>query len=769
MKYSKSMFNSKLIFPLFILVFGFPISHPLYAEDVSITGTQLYQQGDHEAAILEWKLAVAKYRLAGEPLQASKLLARMAEAYLALGQTGTAIEHLTEGLKLAESAGDKEWVARLSIQIGGTHLQNKSTKEAQQYLEKGLEISRSLQRTDIEAVALNNLGNLYFFQGKYQQSIEQYTESERLAHETGQYELSVRALLNHSHALVKLEQYQSAHKKLAQALEVVKQVPVSHNKAYLLIRLARANTQLAGHLKSHISTLTAAAYQAYNDAAKIAESINDWRAASYAYGYMGHLYEEAKRYDDALELTQRAIFYIQQGYAPEVEYQWEWQAGRIHLATANLDEAILSYSRSVQQLRTIRIELTAGYESGEPSFKDAVQPVFLEYTDLLLKKGQSYREGDKTGQEYFKEARATVELLKAAELEDYFKDDCVAAAQARVKKLEEVLSGSTAIIYPIVLQDRLELLVSYQSGLVKYTVPINMDELRSTVDDFRAKLEKRTTRQYLRPARKLYDWLIRPIKDDFDKRGIETLVYVPDAVFRNIPFSALNDGKKYLVHYYAIATTPGLDLTDPTPMKRDNINLLLGGLTESVQGFPALFNVSKEIETIQNMYGGKTLKNKNFSFSNIGDELSAKEYSVVHIASHGKFTGNVKESFLLTYHEKMTMDKLEEFIGKSRYRFDAPIELLTLSACETAAGDDLAGLGLASVAIKSGARSALATLWSIDDAATSQLVVEFYKQLKNPELSKAKALQQAQLIILSDIRYRHAGYWAPFLLIGNWL
>ncbi|MCK5093068.1 MAG: CHAT domain-containing protein, partial [Gammaproteobacteria bacterium] len=543
----------------------------------------------------------------------------------------------------------------------------------------------------------------------------------------------------------------------------------SHNKAYLLIRLARANSQLIEHLKPQMSELLGVTYQAYNDAAKIAESIHDWRAASYSYGYMGHLYEEAKRYDDALELTQRAIFYIQQGYAPEVEYQWEWQAGRIHLASGNLDEAILSYGRSVQHLRTIRIELTAGYESGEPSFKDAVQPVFLEYTDLLLQKGQLYRQDDKKGQEYFKEARLTVELLKAAELEDYFQDDCVAAARARVKKLEEVLSGSTAIIYPIVLKDRLELLVSYQSGLVKYTVSINADELKSTVDDFRAKLEKRTTRQYLRPARKLYDWLIRPLKTDFDKRGIDTLVYVPDAVFRNIPFSALNDGKKYLIHYYALATTPGLDLTDPTPIKRDNINLLIGGLTESVQGFPALFNVSKEIETIQKLYGGKTLKDKDFSFSNIESELSAREYSVVHIASHGKFTGDVKESFLLTYHEKMTMDKLEQFIGKSRYRFDTPIELLTLSACETAAGDDLAGLGLASVAIKSGARSALATLWSIDDASTSQLVVEFYRQLKNPDLTKAKALQQAQLKILSDIRYRHAGYWAPFLLIGNWL
>jgi CHAT domain-containing protein len=199
------------------------------------------------------------------------------------------------------------------------------------------------------------------------------------------------------------------------------------------------------------------------------------------------------------------------------------------------------------------------------------------------------------------------------------------------------------------------------------------------------------------------------------------------------------------------------------------MNLLLNGLTESVQGFPALNNVSKEIEAIQGMYGGKMLKNKDFSFSILENELANTEYSVVHIASHGKFEGKVKDSFLLTYDGKMTMDNLQQFMGNSRFRFDVPIELLTLSACESAAGDDLAGLGLASVAIKAGARSALATLWSIDDAATSQLVIEFYRQLKDPELSKAEALQQAQLITMADQRFRHAGYWAPFLLIGNWL
>jgi CHAT domain-containing protein len=304
---------------------------------------------------------------------------------------------------------------------------------------------------------------------------------------------------------------------------------------------------------------------------------------------------------------------------------------------------------------------------------------------------------------------------------------------------------------------------------VKYSVPVDAEELRQTVTDFRAKLEKRTTRQYLRPARKLYDWLIRPIKQDLDQKGIDTLVYVPDAVFRNIPFSAMNDGEKYLVDHYALAITPGLYLTDPTPIKRGEMNLLLNGLTESVQGFPALYHVPQEIEEISNLYGGKILMNQDFSLSNVENELSDNEYSVVHIASHGKFAGKVKDSFLLTYDNKMSMDDLEQFVGSSKYRFDKPIELLTLSACESAAGDDLAGLGLASIAIKAGARSALATLWSVDDAATSELVMEFYRQLQKPEISKAKALQQAQLRSLDDKRYHHPGYWAPFLLIGNWL
>src|SRR5262245_20190814 len=114
------------------------------------------------------------------------------------------------------------------------------------------------------------------------------------------------------------------------------------------------------------------------------------------------------------------------------------------------------------------------------------------------------------------------------------------------------------------------------------------------------------------------------------------------------------------------------------------------------------------------------------------------------------------------------MNKLEQILGLSKFRTDA-VELLTLSACETAAGDDRAALGLAGVAIKAGARSALATLWTVNDPASAELVSAFYRQLQDPSSSKARALQQAQLGMLKDARYRQPSYWSAFRLLGNWL
>jgi CHAT domain-containing protein len=250
---------------------------------------------------------------------------------------------------------------------------------------------------------------------------------------------------------------------------------------------------------------------------------------------------------------------------------------------------------------------------------------------------------------------------------------------------------------------------------------------------------------------------------------LDTLVFVPDGPLRTIPMAALHDGRQFLVSKYALGTTPSLNLTDPRPLRRDNTRVLAVGISESVQGFPPLPSVSQELAAVRRLFAGTTLLNGDFMMASLESKLRTEPYSIVHVASHGQIASDVDRSFLLTYDQKLTMDKLEQVIGRLRFR-DDPLELLTLSACETAAGDDRAALGLAGIAVKAGARSALATLWYISDQATADLIEDFYRELQeNPSLSRAAALQRAQLKLSRDARYQHPGFWAAYLLINNWL
>lgn len=368
---------------------------------------------------------------------------------------------------------------------------------------------------------------------------------------------------------------------------------------------------------------------------------------------------------------------------------------------------------------------------------------------------------------YLLAARDAIELFKAAEVRDYFRDECVDLLQSRITRLDQI-SPTTAVIYPIVLPDRTELLISLPTGLKRITVPVRAEVLTQEVRAFRKALEKRTTLEYLPLARQLYDRLIRPLEPELAAQSLDTLVFVPDGPLRTIPLAALHDGKQFLIRKYAVATSPGLTLTDPHSLSNARQNMLSSGLTLSVQGFPPLPNVATELQTIRSLYGGDQLINQEFVIARLERELKEGPFTILHIASHARFTSDVNNTFLLMFDGKLSMSQLDRLIGLFRYRQD-PLELLTLSACQTATGDDRAALGLAGVAIKAGARSALATLWFINDEASTKLVSEFYRQLHDAPVSKAVALQRAQLKLLEDAVYEHPAYWSPFLLLNNWL
>jgi CHAT domain-containing protein len=174
------------------------------------------------------------------------------------------------------------------------------------------------------------------------------------------------------------------------------------------------------------------------------------------------------------------------------------------------------------------------------------------------------------------------------------------------------------------------------------------------------------------------------------------------------------------------------------------------------------------VAAVHRLQGGRELVDQAFTQSRFAGELKSTPYNIVHVASHGQFSADPKQIFVLAYDGKLDMDALEADIKYGQRRQNA-LELLVLSACETATGDDRAALGLAGIALKAGARSAVASLWYVNDIAAGKLVVDFYRGLQDSGASKAQALRAAQRTMLADPRYAHPAYWAPFLLIGNWL
>jgi CHAT domain-containing protein len=197
--------------------------------------------------------------------------------------------------------------------------------------------------------------------------------------------------------------------------------------------------------------------------------------------------------------------------------------------------------------------------------------------------------------------------------------------------------------------------------------------------------------------------------------------------------------------------------------------VLAAGLTEGRSGFSALVNVESELNEIQTKLPSRVLLNEAFTSSALQRQIDALPFPIVHLATHGQFSSKANETFVLAWDRPINVNELSSLLRNSDDMRPTPIELLVLSACETAAGDTRATLGLAGIAVQAGARSTLASLWALNDESAARLMSQFYQELADTSVSKAEALQHAQLSLLHDPNFRHPLYWAPYVLIGNWL
>jgi filamentous hemagglutinin family protein len=338
--------------------------------------------------------------------------------------------------------------------------------------------------------------------------------------------------------------------------------------------------------------------------------------------------------------------------------------------------------------------------------------------------------------------------------------------------------------------DRLELiLITADSKPIRYSLNATRAEVMPVVKQFRRTVSDRLNpKDFFAPAQQLYQWLVAPLESDLQHRQIENLVYIMDTGLRSIPLAALHDGNEFVIEHYSVGLMPSLNLTDTRYTSVKNASVVAMGASR----FPkqmSLPAVPLELSIISQLSDGESYLNEAFTFSRLKAARQATPYPIVHLATHASYNlSQPQDSYIQLWNKKLRLDELRR-LGWN----NPPVELLVLSACRTALGDDEVELGFAGLAVQAGVKSVLGSLWYVSDEGTLAFMTQFYSQLQQAPI-KAEALRQAQLAMLKgEVRLQegmvmtdsgqvplpdsvarlgnknlsHPYYWSAFTLIGN--
>lgn len=760
---------------------------PILAIALNTQGRLQLSLGQPEDALITLQQATSAYTQAGDEIGITGSTINVAQTWQSLGFYRRASKTLADLEKRLQNQPDSPLKAKGLLTLANALRINGDLDKSLELCQQSLAISQRLQSPADISIALLNIGNTERalakrlaelaedvedteeIEKKNKAALEYYEQAANIS-DSGNTRLQAR--LNQMSLLVETKQNSEAQELWPKIESEFAQLPLSRNKLIAQINLSESLMKMLNvsnlELTSDKAEMTKEIANLLATAIQSAKNIGDKRVESFALGNLGGLYAQTKQLDNAENLTEQALLLAQASNAPDIAYKWQWQLGKLLRLQSRKQDAIAAYTEAVNTLQSLRSDLATINPEVQFSFRDSVEPVYRELVDLLL---QSSEEGEKfqpSVQNRLVQARQVIESLQLAELDNFFREACLDAAPELIDKID----AGAAVIYPVILADRLEIILSLpQQPLRNYTTQIDQKQVENIVNQLRQSLGIRHSNQdeRLQLSQQLYDWLIRPAEVELKASGIQTLVFVLDGALRNIPMSALSDGKQYLIEKYSIALTPGLQLLKPQRLTRERLRALAGGLSESRQGFSALPGVKRELEQVSAEVRATRLLDREFTSTTLENEVKAVPFPVVHLATHGQFSSNYQNTFILAWDGEINVKQLDELLRSRDPSKSDPIELLVLSACETATGDRRAALGLAGVAVRAGARSTLATLWKVSDSSTATLMTEFYRQLANPGITKAEALRRAQNSLLQNRSYRNPYFWAPYVLVGNWL
>ncbi len=727
---------------------------------LDIQGSIQLDLGQAEQALSTWQRAEAIFQQLGDRNGMIRDRINQAQAWQILGFYRRGLIILTE-LQQKLQLQPKSITKIVELRLLGDALQLAGDlKQSRRVLQQSLEMAQKLDSPQNVSAAFFSLGNTARVQQDYPEAIKFYQQATAIAPTPM---TKVQAQINQLSLLLNTEQTAAAQTLLPQIQTQLAELPPSQTSIYAHIHLAQ-NLMKLGTTPKAIAQICATAVQQAKD-------LGDRRTESFAIGTLGSVYEQTEQFSIAQNLTQQALTIAQTINAPDIAYRWHWQLGRLLKKQGNIQNAIVAYDAAISELQNLRSDLVAVNRDVQFSFKESVEPVYRESVELLLQSQQT-----NPSEPTLDKARQRIEALQLAELDDFFREACINAKTVVLDKVVDQDNPTAAIVYPIILPNQLQVIVKIpKQPLRNYTVNKSQTEVESIIKQVREYLlEPDMTEEVQMLSQEIYGWLIKRFESDLEKSGVNTLVFILDGALRNIPMATLYDGQKYLVEKYAVALSLGLQLLAPKPLAQEPLKVLAAGLVQpppEFHKFPPLPAIKSEFSLINKAgVSAKQLLDREFTSNTLEQNVNTTTFNVLHLATHGQFSSRPENTFIIAADGAINVTQFDSLLRRRDETRPEALEMLVLSACQTATGDRRAALGLAGASVKAGARSTLASLWHISDKSTAFLMGQFYHELANNKVTKAEALRRAQVTLLRKYpNYSRPGFWGPYVLVGNWL
>ena len=505
----------------------------ILAQAMNTHGSLQLAMGQAQKALATWEQATATYKRAGALSGIVGSLLNQAQALQSLGLYLKAKDTLMKIQQSLISQPDSVLKAEAMRSLGNTLRVVGDLKQSRQILSQSLAMAQGIQSPLDITAALLSLGNTARFQQDSQAALKFF---EQATDAPASPIMHTQAQLNQLSLLLETKSVSEAKALLPQIQSQLATLSPSRASVYGRVNFAQSLTQLKLDGAEQTPAWLEIA-QILVPAVQQAKILGDRRAQAYALGALGGLYEHTQQWAEAEGVTEQALILAQAVNAPDIGYRLQWQLGRLLKSQGEFKGAIAAYTESVNDLKSLRNTLVGVNPDIQFSFRDEVEPIYRQLVDLLLStEGRS-----EPSKENLFQAREVIESLQLAELNNFFQFNCLEAKTVQIDQVVEQQDPTAAVIYPIILPDRLEVILKLPHlPLMHYKHATAQSEVENIVQELRIRLTRPQTAKEIKPfSSHLYDWLIRPVEKQLATSKVKTLVFVLDGSLRNIPMCGI--------------------------------------------------------------------------------------------------------------------------------------------------------------------------------------------------------------------------------------